>query len=76
MNETIALLKNRKSVLKYTGQPLPDNVKKEVIEAALWALSAGAVMLYSITEVADQSLKDKLSEMKIMKNRQDEAEKR
>lgn len=71
MNETIALLKNRKSVRKYTGQPLPDNVKKEIIEIALWAPSA-AMMLYSIIEVADQSLKDKLSEMKILKNWQGE----
>ncbi len=65
MNETITLLKNRKSIRKHT----------EIIKAALYAPSAGAAILYSIIEVADQSLKDKLSKMKIMKNRQDEAEK-
>ncbi|MHC1772402.1 MAG: nitroreductase family protein [Flexilinea sp.] len=61
MNETITLLKNRKSVRKYTDQPLPDSVKKEILEAALCAPSAGAMMLYSIIEVEDQSLKEKLA---------------
>ncbi len=61
MNETIRLLKNRKSVRKYSGEPLPETVKKEIIGAALRAPSAGAMMLYSIIEVTDRPLKDQLA---------------
>ncbi len=61
MNETIRILKNRKSVRKYTGEPLPEAVKQEIIRAALRAPSAGAMMLYSIIDVTEQPVKDELA---------------
>ena len=62
MNETIQTLMNRKSVRKFTDQSVSDDTKQIVLEAAMHAPSAGAMMLYSIIEVEDQALKDILAE--------------
>ncbi|HQP46077.1 MAG TPA: nitroreductase family protein, partial [Flexilinea sp.] len=62
MNETIQTLMNRKSVRKFTDQSVSDDTKQIILEAALHAPSAGAMMLYSIIEVEDQALKDILAE--------------
>jgi FMN reductase (NADPH)/FMN reductase [NAD(P)H] len=62
MNETIQTLMNRKSIRKFTNQSVPEDVKQIVLDAAMQAPSAGAMMLYSIIEVEDQTLKDTLAE--------------
>ncbi|PKL07150.1 MAG: nitroreductase [Spirochaetae bacterium HGW-Spirochaetae-9] len=52
----------RKSVRAYEERPLPADVKAKVLEAVLRAPTAGNMMLYSILEIDDQALKDKLAE--------------
>lgn len=61
MNQTIATLMNRRSVRAYTEQQLSLETRRTILEAALRAPTAGAMMLYSVIEVEDQALKDKLA---------------
>jgi nitroreductase len=60
MNQTMQLLLNRKSVRAYQAQEIRQDDKDQIIAAALRAPTAGNLMLYSIIEVSDQTLKDKL----------------
>lgn len=62
MNETIEMLMRRKSIRAYTDQPVTDEEKWAILQAALRAPTAGNMMLYSIIEVEDQRLKDRLAE--------------
>ncbi|MBN1922317.1 MAG: nitroreductase family protein [Anaerolineae bacterium] len=62
MNPTLELLLNRKSVRAYEDYEPSREAKDAVITAALRAPTAGNMMLYSIIEVQDQSLKDALAE--------------
>ena len=62
MNETIRLLNERKSVRVYEPGPLPPEVKKAILNAAIQAPTAGNMTLYSILDITDQALKDRLSE--------------
>lgn len=61
MNETLKQLKGRKSVRQYEDQPIPQALKDEILQSAFEAPTAGAMMLYSIIDVTDQGLKDKLA---------------
>ena len=60
MNPTIDTIFNRKSVRAYTDQPVDDNTRKTIIDAALRSPTAGNQMLYSIIEVTSQHTKDRL----------------
>lgn len=62
MNETINLLNQRKSVRAYEDRPIPSDVKDEIIKSAMRAPTAGNMMLYSIIDITDQAIKDKLAE--------------
>lgn len=61
MNPTIDVLMQRKSIRAYTEQPIPEEAKQAVLQAAQRAPTAGNMQLYSILEVADQALKDMLA---------------
>ncbi len=61
MNQVIDVLLKRKSVREYTNQPIPAEVKAQILAATFRAPTAGNMMLYSILEVTDQALKDKLA---------------
>lgn len=61
MNETIAQLKRRKSVRIFEDKPLPAEIKDAILDSAFQAPTAGAMMLYSIIDITDQNLKDKLA---------------
>jgi nitroreductase len=61
MNEVLAQIKNRKSMRVFEEQPIPAEVKKEILQAAIEAPTAGAMMLYSILDITDEALKQKLS---------------
>ncbi|HVP56837.1 MAG TPA: nitroreductase family protein [bacterium] len=61
MNQVIQVLLSRKSVRAYDERPISEEVKAEIIAAALRAPTAGNMMLYSIVEVKDQSAKDTLA---------------
>lgn len=62
MNETLNLLYKRKSVRAYEEKPVTKEVKEEIIKSAMRAPTAGNMMLYSIIDITDQALKDKLAE--------------
>ena len=62
MNETIRLLNERKSVRVYAPGPLAPEVKSAILNAALQAPTAGNMTLYTILDITDQALKERLSE--------------
>ena len=62
MNQTMELLYKRKSVRAYEERPVPPEVKAEIIKAALRAPTAGNMMLYSILDITDQAVKERLAE--------------
>ena len=61
MNSTIQELKNRKSVRVFTGEPISPEKKALILEAATQAPTAGNQQLYTIIDVTDKSLKEKLA---------------
>jgi nitroreductase len=61
MNPTLELLMQRKSVRAYADRPLETEHKEAILQAALRAPTAGNMMLYTILEVEDQALKDRLA---------------
>ena len=60
-NRTIELLLNRRSVRKYADRPVSDADRASLFECAMRAPTAGNMMLYSMIEVTDQKLKDRLA---------------
>jgi len=60
MNPVISVLMNRRSVRAYAERKISRNVKDEILAAAMRAPTAGNMMLYSIIEVQDQTIKDAL----------------
>ena len=61
MNETIKQLHERKSVRVYEDRPIEPEVKQAILEAAIQAPSAGNMALYTILDITDQSIKEKLA---------------
>lgn len=61
MNPIIENLKNRKSVRAYKALPIPEDEKKRILASAAEAPSAGCQQLYTILDITDQSLKDRLA---------------
>jgi FMN reductase (NADPH)/FMN reductase [NAD(P)H] len=61
MNPTIDVLTKRKSVRAYEKKEVEAEIKAEILNATLRAPTAGNMMLYSIVEVTDQKIKDKLA---------------
>jgi nitroreductase len=59
--DTLSLLKGRQSLRVYDDRPVPEDVRRAVLEAAASAPTAGALMLYAMIEIGDQSIKDALS---------------
>jgi nitroreductase len=62
MNETLRILNNRRSIRLYNEDPITDEDKQQILQAAMRAPTAGNMMLYTIIEVTDQKIKDKLAE--------------
>lgn len=61
MNETMKQIKERKSVRVFQEKEIPKEIKEELIQAALQAPTAGNMTLYSILDIRDQDLKEKLA---------------
>jgi FMN reductase (NADPH)/FMN reductase [NAD(P)H] len=61
MNSTLEVIANRRSVRKYDPTPLTTEEKDAILNAAMRAPTAGNMMLYSIIEVEDQALKERLA---------------
>ena len=62
LNETINVLNQRRSVRAYEDKPISTEVKDEIIKSAMRAPTAGNMMLYSIIDITDQTIKDRLAE--------------
>ena len=62
MNEIIESLYQRKSVRAYEDRAIPEEMKNLILEAAMQAPSAGCQQLYTILDITDQELKEKLAE--------------
>jgi len=60
MNQVMDVLMKRKSVRAYEEREISPEVRAEILKATLRAPTAGNLMLYSILDVKDQSMKDKL----------------
>jgi FMN reductase (NADPH) len=59
-NPVIETILKRKSIRAYEQTPIREDVRAELLRATLRAPTAGNLMLYSIIEVTDQLMKDKL----------------
>lgn len=62
MSSCIDTILQRKSVRSYTSDPIPEAQKEKILEAMLRAPTAGNQMMYSVIQVEDQDVKDKLAE--------------
>ena len=60
MNPTIEVIENRKSIRAYLDKPILQAERDAIMNAALRSPTAGNMMLYTIIEVNDQDIKDKL----------------
>lgn len=60
MNETIRQLFDRKSVRVFTDQPITPTEKQLILEAATQAPTPGNQQLYTILDITDQAIKEKL----------------
>lgn len=61
MNNTIQQLLDRKSVRVFTQQEITAEQKAQILEAAVNAPTAGNQQLYTILDITDQALKDRLA---------------
>ncbi|MGH4122600.1 MAG: nitroreductase family protein [Clostridium sp.] len=61
MNEILKQIKDRKSMRVFENKPIVAELKKEILNAAFEAPTAGAMMLYSILDITDEKLKKQLS---------------
>ena len=61
MNEVLKQLWERKSVRVYEDRPIGPEEKRAILEAAIQAPSAGNMALYTILDITDQAIKDKLA---------------
>ena len=61
MNQVMEVLMKRKSVRAYEEREISPEVRAEVLKATLRAPTAGNLMLYSILEITDRPLKDRLA---------------
>ncbi len=61
MNEIIRALHSRKSTRAFTGEHILDEQKEAILYAAMAAPSAGNQQLYTILDITDEALKQRLS---------------
>ena len=61
MNETLRLIHERQSLRGYDDRPVERSSVDAIIRAAMRAPTAGNLMLYSILEIDDDGLKEKLA---------------
>ena len=57
----IDIMKNRRTIRKYTEQDIPEELLNELLEVAARASNTGNMQLYSVVVTRDQSNKEKLA---------------
>lgn len=60
-NATLRLIEKRRSLRLFAPNPLTQEEREAILHAAIRAPTAGAMMLYTIIEVEDQALKERLA---------------
>ena len=55
------IMKNRRTIRKYTEQDIPEELLNELLEVAVRASNTGNMQLYSVVVTRDQSNKEKLA---------------
>ncbi len=60
INKTIELIDNRKTIRAYSKRELTQKEINTIIHGAMRAPTAGNMMLYTILQITDQNIKDKL----------------
>jgi nitroreductase len=63
MNETLKTMAAHRSIRKYTGQPIADDLLDEILTAARQAPTSSNLQAYTIIVVRDQAKKEKLAEL-------------
>jgi FMN reductase (NADPH) len=61
MNEVLRQIRNRKSVRAFEDKLISAEIKEEILRAAFEAPTAGGMMLYSILDITEEELKEKLA---------------
>ena len=61
INRTIEIMLNRRSIRVYEKRQIGPEERRQLFDCAMRAPTAGNMMLYSMIEVSDQGLKDKLA---------------
>jgi len=61
MNPILQSLYARKSVRAFEDRPIPEELKRQILEAAVQAPTAGNQQLYTILDIIDPQLKQELS---------------
>ena len=61
MNQVMDVLMKRRSVRAYEEREIPAEVRAEILKATFRAPTAGNMMLYSILDITDRSIKDTLA---------------
>ena len=60
INNTLKLIENRRTIRAYSKKSIPQKEINIIIHGAMRAPTAGNMMLYSILQVTDQGMKDRL----------------
>ncbi len=63
MNETLRQLRARKSVRAFLPDPIPQDARDAILEAAFQAPTAGNQMMYTILDIADPALRGTLADL-------------
>ena len=61
MNQVMDVLLKRKSIRAYEPKNISPEIKSQILQATLRAPTAGNMMLYSIVDVTEQAIKDRLA---------------
>ncbi len=61
LNETLRIIDRRKSVRSFSERRIEPDKKDAILSAVYRAPTAGAMMLYTILDITDQDIKDKLA---------------
>ena len=64
MNQVLDNMKTRRSVRKFTTEPVPQALIDQVIEAGLYAASGKGEQDVIVIQIADRAVRDKLSVMR------------
>ena len=63
MNQVIRLLKNHRSIRKFTPEAISDEMVYAIIEAAGWAATSNFIQAYSVIRVTEKQTRKQIAEL-------------